>query len=186
MRRNLLVWKCQVDPSLRNIHSHRRATHKSSYYTDMQRQTFDTSSQEWNPPLKMQSRCNGGRLSIEVMNTTPLSHTEKMLKGQFIYMCKWTFCLFFYSPSYCSKHIWYAPKTTKSILKIVHRTHTLHSKCSEATILQEKTKTKAIFLVKIFSYIEALNILFVQIKYAHIQIWRIGIKGKYHWFLCVL
>lgn len=94
MRRNLLVWKCQVDPSLRNIHSHRRATHKSNYYTDMQRQTLDTSSQEWNPPLKMQSLCHGGRLSIEVMNITPLSHTEKMLKGQFIYMNKWTFCLF--------------------------------------------------------------------------------------------
>lgn len=57
--------------------------------TQICRQTLDTSSQEWNPPMKnakMQSHCHGGRLSIEVMNTASQSHTENMLNGQFIYM----------------------------------------------------------------------------------------------------
>lgn len=95
------------------------------------------------PPLKMQSLCHGGRLTIEVMNTT-ITHRENV-KGTVHLHEQINILPFFYSPSYCSKHIWYAPETTKSILKIVHRTHTLHRKCSEATILKEMTKTKEIF-----------------------------------------
>lgn len=159
-RQNLLVWKCQIDPSLRNIHSHRRATHKFSYYTDMQRQTLDTSSQEWNPPIK-NAKLLSWRTEWSNEHYSTITHREHA-KGTVNLHER---SAFIYSPSYCSKHIWHAPKTTKSILKIVHMTQT-HNILSalKPQYYRKRPKPKPFFsenlsLKHLTSYFYKLNIL---------------------------
>jgi len=140
-------------PKSQNIHSHRRATHKSSYYSDMQRQTLDTSSQERNPPLKMQNFWHGRLTITEWSNEhySTITHREHV-KGTVNHVDKYklTFCLYLLTLILFQTYLTCSKNNKKHLKNSPNDSHTI--KCAEATILQEKTKTKPFFQKKIFHW----------------------------------